>query len=724
MIATVSAAFFGLISTVSPVSATGPTPGTWGLTGSMSTPRESPAAVLLPSGKVLVFGGGCPTFPCPASANLAELYDPATGAWSSTGSLLMSPGEAGAFGALGGALLPTGEVLAVGLFSCVATPCGQAMGAELYDPTTGSWTQTGTPTQPFAGFATTTLTNGKVLIVSGTAADLYDPQTGTWSATGGPIGGQNQPSSALLANGQVIIAGGGCCPTSQAQLYSPTSGTWALTGSMSTARVFNGIALLTSGKVLVSGGSSSGLVTFSSAEVYDPTAGIWSPTGSMANSRSGSTLTVLPDGKVLAAGGSNFTTGDVGPAELYDPSTGTWSTTGTMNVPRDEPSATLLPNGEVLVAGGLAGAGPTASAELYAMPVGPPTGGPGAPTVTALVAIGPMGKALAQAGGPIGGGTEVTIKGSNFAPTSIVTFGGDQATTVTFKNSHTLIAVSPPKSFYFPPLDGTFHDASDVYVQVSSGCCDESTPSESSRFFYFIPQIGALVNTQFEVCTASVVTSAGHATVNTILTAGHCVANPGSGQFFSDFAFAPGYYGPFCTKNVKTPADALGCGTAPYGVWTASRAGASSGWLSNGYRGDDFGFLDLNPDHGASISSEVGGGLVITFNAGGDIGGAANQVWTLYGDNLGNLPPPTAALTQCGSAQAIDFSPGDGGPDQIKVELPSCVARMFGGNSGGPWINPINGDARGIGAVNSSNQEGFVSGTYLGNDAYAVFTGM
>jgi streptogramin lyase len=349
----------------------------------------------------------------------------------------------------------------------------------------------------------------------------------------------------------------------------------------------------------------------------------------------------------------------------------------------------------------------------------------GAPTVTDVRAIGPLGKELDPAGGPIGGGTTVTIKGCNFTPASTVTFGGDQATHVTFQNSHTLIAVSPPKSFYFPPVDGTFHDASDVYVQVSSGCCDESAPTASSRFFYFIPQIGTLINTDgFSVCAATVVSSAGQATSNTILTAGHCVAGGGTGQFFSDFAFAPGYYGPLCSTNIKTPADRLKCGAAPYGVWTVSRVGASSGWLANTHHGDDFGFLDLKPKHGASISSVVGGGLVITFNAGGDIGGAANQSWTLYGDNLGNVPPPTAALKQCGSAQAIDFSPGDGGPDQLKVELPSCVMRMFPGNSGGPWINPVNGDGRGIGAVNSTNQSGFVSGTYLGDDARAVFTGM
>jgi len=332
----------------------------------MSTPRTNPVAVLLPSGKVLVFGGtSCFPSPCPASTSSAELYDPANGTWSPTGSLLQPPASD-----VDGALLPTGKVLAVGFLGSPSS-----LAAELYDPTTGSWTQTGTPTGCYGSeFSTTLLANGKVLIAGGAcsapSASLYDPQTGTWSATGAPSG-QVAQTAALLANGQVLLAGG-CCATAQAQLYDPATGIWSLTGSMGTARVSHAMAMLPSGKVLVAGGGSGGLTTFSSAEIYDPAAGTWSPTGSMANSRILFTLTVLRDGTVLAAGGTNFTS-DIGPAELYDSTTGTWSTTGTMNVPRVAASATLLPNGEVLVAGGLG----LASAELYAPPaaidVTPPT---------------------------------------------------------------------------------------------------------------------------------------------------------------------------------------------------------------------------------------------------------------------------------------------------------------------------------------------------------------
>ena len=102
-----------------------PATGSWSSTGSLGTARLYITATLLPSGKVLVPGGA--NFNAGGSLSSAELYDPATGSWSSTGSL----GTAREYHTT--TLLPSGKVLVAGrpMAAVVLTS------AELYDPATG-----------------------------------------------------------------------------------------------------------------------------------------------------------------------------------------------------------------------------------------------------------------------------------------------------------------------------------------------------------------------------------------------------------------------------------------------------------------------------------------------------------------------------------------------------------------------------------------------------------
>ena len=81
-----------------------PASGTWTATGSLGTARDDHTATLLPSGKVLVAGGHNDGH----SLSSAELYDPATGTWTATGSL----GTARAYHTA--TLLPSGKVLVAG----------------------------------------------------------------------------------------------------------------------------------------------------------------------------------------------------------------------------------------------------------------------------------------------------------------------------------------------------------------------------------------------------------------------------------------------------------------------------------------------------------------------------------------------------------------------------------------------------------------------------------
>jgi WD40 repeat protein len=270
-------------------------------------------------------------------------------------------------------LLPDGDVLVAG---------GGTRTADLYDPSTSTFTATGSMSVARTSATATLLPDGEVLVAGGAdnrgrqldSAELYDPATGTWSATGSMRTPRSGHTATLLPDGKVLVAGGGCnhhgdCNAgsfldnlTSAELYNPKTGTWSATGSMRFGRQYFTATLLGDGDVLASGGFSSCDDDFCSdnrqAELYDPKTGTWSATGSMHVAREQFTATLLTDGDVLVAGGLNE--GGFGgngktysEAELYDPKTGSWTVTGSMSEPRYGQAAALLPTtGWVLATGG------------------------------------------------------------------------------------------------------------------------------------------------------------------------------------------------------------------------------------------------------------------------------------------------------------------------------------------------------------------------------------
>ena len=353
-----------LTPTVSNPPATPATPQstvTFTLTGAMKATRAGHTATLLSDGRVLIVGGDSNPLAGSPSGITAELYDPTTGSFASTGSM----SQAHSFQTA--TLLNNGKVLIAG-----------GGDAELYDPASGLFALTGAMVVESKFPQAALLPDGRVFVAGEADAELYDPAAGTFRQAGpyATMGG-NYTSATLLADGRVLLEGDG-----PAQLYDPASDRFAVTVSLASAGL-PGLELFTAtmlknGKVLITGGMD-GAARHDSAELYDPMAGTMSSTASMHAIRDAHAAVLLPDGRALIVGGDSMScggnscvfSGSLASAELYDPSMGAFSAAGDMNVARSEPQATVLKNGDVLITGGVSYCGigcfkgSLATAELY-----------------------------------------------------------------------------------------------------------------------------------------------------------------------------------------------------------------------------------------------------------------------------------------------------------------------------------------------------------------------
>jgi hypothetical protein len=182
-----------------------PATGTFTPTGSLNTARTLHTATLLNNGMLLVACG------ISSSGYLAsaELYNPATGTFTPTGSLnTIARYEHTA------TLLNNGTVLVAGGYNST-TSGGDLASAELYNPATGTFTPTGSLNIAHAAHTATLLNNGLVLLAGGggssgdlASAELYNPATGTFNSTGSLNTGRAAHTATLLNNGIVLIVGG------------------------------------------------------------------------------------------------------------------------------------------------------------------------------------------------------------------------------------------------------------------------------------------------------------------------------------------------------------------------------------------------------------------------------------------------------------------------------------------------------------------------------------
>lgn len=386
---------------------------TWTATDPLPTQRASATATELPNGKVL-FAGGISSKSVPQHS--AYLYDPVKQKWAATAPML----TARAFDIA--VLLQNGMVLVAGGYTKDSSGFGYTATAEVFNPSTTTWSAVPSMSTPRAEFAATLLADGRVLVAGGVnsaanisginldSAEIYDPGANSWTPTPTMPTQRSDFTASRLANGNVLLVGGyrgytfdpepgaPSDPLAQAVVYNVTSGQWQATGDVFIQRFFQTATALNDGTVLVVGGYPSNVVPGTTppspdAEIYQPDVidpdtgamGTWAPVAPMPSGRAQHSATLLADGRVLVAGGLATDGSLITSAVVFNPGSGSWSDGGTMNTGRRAFAATLLSSApcgnvcnEVLVAGGgaggnfLTGAG-TAAAELFTPP--PPSAG-------------------------------------------------------------------------------------------------------------------------------------------------------------------------------------------------------------------------------------------------------------------------------------------------------------------------------------------------------------
>ena len=287
-----------------------PRNSTWEPVGDLPRPRNFFALASLPGGSVLVAGGT--TEEPPQSFISSFRFEPSTGEWARSGDLTVARSQPSFASLLDGRVL-----LAGGYFINVPASPRTTLhdSAELYDPTSGTWSATGSLRTPRAGASAVTLADGTVLVVGGyghvgnqydkgdplSSAELFDPATETWSAVGSlPMPVESSPLVALPDGGALLVEGGA------AWRFDRDSGAWTATSPMATEAQGRSIVTMADGRVLAAGGSvgdGAEVRYLPHAEIYDPATDDWTPSAQMPGPRRFAELLLLDDGSVLLAGG-------------------------------------------------------------------------------------------------------------------------------------------------------------------------------------------------------------------------------------------------------------------------------------------------------------------------------------------------------------------------------------------------------------------------------------
>lgn len=305
----------------------------WVRAGLLGTARTAPSVALLPDGRVLVAGG---YYLSGEGEEYGAAIEAQVVAYRATPP---DPSEASP--------PPRAD-------TDPGPPIARALAtAELFDPATGEWTSTGPMKYARYLAQAVTLSDGRVLIASSiegqwhgvagvdyhayATAEIYDAATGRFALTGDPsrigeVGPDSLGTLVALPGGDAVLVGMivPCkhCPDSESSFaFDARSNEWSLVEAVewgwhwetgfvrppaNISRSGAAVAALPGDRVLVAGGlwfdKDGDSAETSSAELFDPRTHRWQIVSPMPEPRAGALAVALTDGSVLVVGGRNTTT--------------------------------------------------------------------------------------------------------------------------------------------------------------------------------------------------------------------------------------------------------------------------------------------------------------------------------------------------------------------------------------------------------------------------------
>ncbi len=231
---------------------------TWISVGSLVSARTDHSATRLPDGRVLIVGGHDGL----SSLSSAEVFDPTTQSFS------LGPPLTAARSFHTATRLRDGRVLVVGGSDGKGKTISSA---EVFDPRSWSWSGTGGLSASRFFHTASLLPDGRVLVTGGdpfhgfgngmALSEVYDPTAGRWNPTGHLNNARLRHKAVTLSDGRVLILSGFESSGSSlaVEIFDPARGQWGLSQPLANTNGFDTVAMLPDGRVVVAFGQTANL---------------------------------------------------------------------------------------------------------------------------------------------------------------------------------------------------------------------------------------------------------------------------------------------------------------------------------------------------------------------------------------------------------------------------------------------------------------------------------